>query len=764
MSLLRRHYRTEHEPDEITSYQKLLAKKRSIVVPVGFKVTREAVHKLLFEFQRDMVVWALRKGRCAIFADTGLGKTFMLLEWARLVAKHTAKPVLIVAPLSVARQTVREAHKVDLEVVYIRGMAAITSENSLYITNYEMIEHFDASVFGAVVLDESSILKNLDGKLRHLLTEKFKDTPYRLCCTATPAPNDMTEIGRHAEFLGIMSNAEMLAAFFINDMKQKDGVYRLKRHAVKPFYRWLSSWGMAVKKPSDLGYSDDGYILLGIDVKVITTNSDYTPDGMMPGFFVGSISAADAHKVRRATIDDRISQIASLVNDSPDQWVIWTGLNDEATALDNAIVGALNVHGALTPDEKADAIEAFVSGHVRVLITKTSIAGFGINMQNCHHMLFCGIDYSWESYYQAVRRCYRFGQTKVVEVVVVTSEQERPIFDVVMHKEKEAIAMTDELIKNAGVYEKEELTGLYSQDWTYTTDDVKTENYHLMLGDSVERIRELPDNSIDLSVYSPPFISLYTYTPTERDMGNSKDSDQFFAQYQFIIDGILRITKPGRNTCVHVQQVAASKVNDGYIGIKDFRGDVIRAYIARGWIFYGEVTIDKNPQVQAIRTKAKGLMFQQLHKDSAANRPAFGDYMLIFQRPGENQVPVSPDVTNEEWIEWAHPIWYGIRESDTLNVAVARSDEDERHMCPLQLPVIERCVRLYSNPGETVFSPFAGIGSEGVESLRRGRKFIGIELKKEYFAVAAKYLAQAEESAAMPDLFSYAAELSAESL
>lgn len=740
---------------KLDAYQQFLDSKRAVVQPVGFSVDRAAIHPMLFEFQRDIVVWALRKGRCAIFADTGLGKTFMLLEWARMVARETAQAVLIVAPLSVARQTVREATKISTDVRYVRSMTDVNADHALYITNYEMVEHFDAAAFGAVVLDESSILKNLDGKLRHLLTEKFAQTPYRLCCTATPAPNDITEIGRHAEFLGLMSNAEMLAAFFINDMKQKDGVYRLKHHAVKPFYRWMSSWGMAVKKPSDLGYSDDGYILPGINVELVTTNSDYTPEGMLPGFFVGNISAADAHKVRRSTMGDRITQIAERVTASADQWVIWTGLNSEADALAEVIPGSVNVHGALSPDAKADAIEAFVNDQTRVLITKTSIAGFGINMQNCHHMLFCGIDYSWESYYQAVRRCYRFGQTKVVEVVVVTSEQERPIFDIVMEKEREAVGMTDELIRHAALYEKEELTGLYSQDWHYETDDTITENWHLMLGDSVERINELEDNSVDLSVFSPPFISLYTYTPTERDMGNSRNSDQFFAQFIYIIDGLLRITKSGRNCCVHVQQVGATKANDGYIGIKDFRGDVIRAFDARGWVFHGEVTIDKNPQVQAIRTKTKGLMFMQLHKDSVANRPAFGDYILIFQKPGENAVPVIPDVSNEEWIEWAHPIWYGIRESDTLNVAVARSDEDERHMCPLQLPVIERCVRLYTNPGETVFSPFAGIGSEGFESLRRGRKFIGIELKPEYYHVAVKYLAQSETLAARPDLFSY---------
>lgn len=736
-------------------YQEVLRNKRLTVQPQGFQVSPEDLNPLLFEFQKAITTWALRKGRCAIFADTGMGKTFMHIEWARLMAQHTGKPVLIVAPLSVARQTVREALKLSTTVTYVRGMDAVTG-GGLFITNYEMVQHMDAGVFGAVVLDESSILKNLDGKLRHALTLQFADTPYRLCCTATPAPNDITEIGRHAEFLGIMSNSEMLAAFFINDMKQKDGVYRLKRHAVKPFYRWLASWGFAIKKPSDLGYSDEGYELPGVNVEVVTTDSDYTPEGVLPGFFVGDISASDAHKVRRETMTERIAQIASRVNDDSDQWVIWTGLNAEAEALAAVIPGSMNVHGGMSPDAKADGIEAFVSGKTRVLISKTSIAGFGINMQNCHRMLFCGIDYSWESYYQAVRRCYRFGQPEVVQVVVVTSTQERPIFDVVMRKEREAVAMTDELIAHAARYEKEELAGVYSQDWVYETRDLSTDQWFLMLGDSAERIQELDADSVDLSVYSPPFISLYTYTPTERDMGNSRTSEEFFAQYRFIIDGLLRITKPGRNTCVHVQQVAAHKATDGYIGIKDFRGDVIRAYIEAGWIFHGEVTIDKNPQVQAIRTKTKGLMFQQLHKDSVANRPAFGDYILIFQKPGENKVPVIPEVSNEEWILWAHPVWYDIRESDTLNVAVARSEEDERHMCPLQLPVIERCVRLYSNRGEVVFSPFAGIGSELVTAVKFGRKALGIELKREYFEVAARYLAQAEENAAMPGLFSYA--------
>ena len=287
----------------------------------------------------------------------------------------------------------------------------------------------------------------------------------------------------------------------------------------------------------------------------------------------------------------------------------------------------------------------------------------------------------------------------------------------------------------------------------YITDDARGNSWHLMLGDSCERLAELDDNSVDLSVYSPPFASLYTYSPSERDLGNSGNDDEFFEHYRFIIDEMLRVTKPGRNSCVHVQQVTTSKANHGFVGMRDFRGDVIRAHQAAGWIFYGEVTVNKDPQAQAIRTKAHCLMFQTLRRDSAANRPALADYLLIFKKPGDNAVPISPDVTNEEWIEWAHPVWWNIRESDTLNYQTAREDEDERHICPLQLSFIERCIRLWSNPDELVLSPFAGIGSEGHQSIKHGRRFVGCELKPSYWRSAVDNLQRAEYEANLPSLF-----------
>ena len=278
-----------------------------------------------------------------------------------------------------------------------------------------------------------------------------------------------------------------------------------------------------------------------------------------------------------------------------------------------------------------------------------------------------------------------------------------------------------------------------------------------MLGDSCERLAELPDESVDLTVYSPPFASLFTYSPSLRDLGNSGDRQEFLDHYAFILAELYRLTKPGRISCVHVQQLTTTKSTHGVIGLTDFRGEVIRAHQAAGWVFHGEVTVDKDPQAQAIRTKAQALMFATKNRDSASTRPALADYLLLFRKPGDNLVPIKTDVTNDEWIEWARPVWLDIRETNTLNVRVARDDADEKHICPLQLDFIERCVRLWSNAGETVLSPFAGIGSEGYVAVKQGRRFVGCELKPSYWRTACDNLRAAENHAAMPSLFDEAA-------
>lgn len=286
----------------------------------------------------------------------------------------------------------------------------------------------------------------------------------------------------------------------------------------------------------------------------------------------------------------------------------------------------------------------------------------------------------------------------------------------------------------------------------YVTDEAVGESWRFLLGDTAERITEIEPESVHLSVYSPPFQSLYTYSPSPRDMGNSLDRQDFFDQYAYIIRGNLDITVPGGLACVHVQQTTTTKTTHGVIGLTDFRGDVIRAYQESGWTFYGEVTVDKDPQAQAIRTKAQALMFATKNRDSSKTRPALADYLLIFKKPGDRAEPIKTDVTNDEWIQWARPIWYGIDENDTLNARIARESDDERHLTPLQLGFIERCVRLWSNPGDTVFTAFGGVGSELYVAVENGRKALGIELKASYWRTGSGYLHELEREMSAPKL------------
>ncbi|HUT14742.1 MAG TPA: DNA methyltransferase [Anaerolineae bacterium] len=733
-------------------YHQFLQSKRLVVQPLSRKaVTRSDINELLFPFQKDLVLWAIRKGRAAIFADTGLGKTLMQLEWARLIGERT----LIMAPLSVARQTVREAKKLGIEVHYTRSGDDIV--DGINITNYEMVEAFCPGDFGAVVLDESSILKALTGKTRRKLTEMFADTPYRLCCTATPAPNDIAEMANHAEFLGIMTRSNMLSAFFVHD----DDGWRLRGHAEEAFYRWLASWGMSIKKPSDLGYSDDGFVLPELNIHTVFVQTDYSPEGQL--FFTGLKGVGHRSEVRKATMPERVKAAAKLVNHgSSDQWIVWCGLNDESSAMTAAISDAVEVKGSDSISHKIDALEAFQDGRIRVLVTKPRIAGFGMNFQNAHKMAFVGLSDSWESYYQCIRRCWRFMQESPVDVYIVLSQLEDGIWRNIQEKERQATHMSDQLISFVQNFEKAELGTGTINGYEYETGVEGGDGWTLMLGDSVERISEIEDESIGLSVFSPPFMDLYAYTPTERDLGNSHNEVDFFQHFGYIIDELMRVTMPGRLCVCHTADVPAMLGKDGYIGLKDFPGKVIQAFIERGWIYHGRVTIDKNPQAQAIRTHSKALLFVQMRKDSTWSRPAIGDSLLVFRKDGDNPEPVVPvengEMDNNTWIEWAHPIWYNIRETETLQYRNARGANDDKHICPLQLETIERCIRLWSNPGDLVLSPFAGIGSEGYQAVKFGRRFVGIELKPSYFAQAVANLREAQVEAQTGTLFAWADE------
>lgn len=469
------------------SYEAFLQSKKATTHAAGIDVSLSAINEKLFDFQKAMVQWALRKGRAAIFAECGLGKSFMQLEWGRLVHKHASGDVLILAPLAVAAQTVSEGAKLGIAVQLCRTQADVRP--GLNITNYEMLQHFDASHFVGAILDESSLLKSFMGKTKRALVEAFANSPYRLCCTATPAPNDVMEIGNHAEFLGIMPSSEMLMRWFINDT-MKSGHYRLKGHAVKDFWAWVASWGISLRKPSDLGYSDEGFVLPELHIRRHYVEVDISIGVEQCQLFrAPTMSATTLHKEMRLTVADRAQAVADLVNggvemdfvqardyltskgysleptpqayhceeqgkalwsvtapgyhtfetwttseikqvasqlkSKEEPWAIWCNTNYEQEELEKHFgKRAFSVYGSLSPEEKENRILRWLSGERPILISKPSICGFGMNFQHCHKTAFVGLSYSFEQFYQAVRRFYRFGQTRAVEVVIVAAETE----------------------------------------------------------------------------------------------------------------------------------------------------------------------------------------------------------------------------------------------------------------------------------------------------------------------------------------------------
>lgn len=433
------------------SYAAFIAGKLALSKSAGFEPP-SAMNPSMFGFQRETCEYLIRIGRGAAFLDTGLGKTLLQLEWARCVVEHTHRPAIVLAPLAVAAQTVREADKFGIDAKVARDGSEVTSPR-VYVANYERLDKFDVSRFAGVVLDESSILKSFMGATKRRLCESFAGTPYRLCCTATPAPNDYMEIGNHADFLGVMPSNEMLSRWFINDT-MNFGNYRLKNHAIGPFWDWVASWARCVSKPSDLGYSDDGFALpeLRLQRHVLDIDMIDGADGKL--FRHVEMSATSLHNEKRRSLGVRAERIAEEVNGDQDAWVVWCDTDYEADALTRAIPDAIEVRGSQSVDVKESRLLNFSEGRSRVIVTKPSIAGFGLNWQHCSNMAFVGVSYSYESFYQAVRRCWRFGQKLPVDVHVAMAQTESGIWDTVTRKadnhENMKREMRAAMMRNAG--------------------------------------------------------------------------------------------------------------------------------------------------------------------------------------------------------------------------------------------------------------------------------------------------------------------------
>lgn len=451
------------------NYIDFLKTKEITVNACGFDP--ENNNPLLFDWQSDIVRWALKKGKACIFADCGLGKTPMQLQWSAEVSRHTGKPVLILAPLAVAAQTYREGKKFGVDVTVCRSLADV--KDGVNITNYEMLDHFDASVFGGVVLDESSILKNATGKNRKAVTELFADTPYKLCCTATPAPNDFMELGTHSEFMGVLTQPEMLSTFFVHDGGDT-AKWRLKGHAEEKFFAWVASWACCITNPADLGYKQDGYDLPPLNINEIPVVSDnlLNADGQTMLFCETSQTLNERRNARRSSLADRVKAAADIANATNYQVLVWCDLNAESEALTRAINGAVEVSGSMSNDIKERNMDAFTTGAARVLVSKPSIAGWGMNWQQCHKIIFVGLSDSFEAYYQAVRRCWRFGQTEAVDVYIVISEAEGAVKQNVERKQRDAERMTSELVKHTREILEADIRQTARMSDTYITTEI----------------------------------------------------------------------------------------------------------------------------------------------------------------------------------------------------------------------------------------------------------------------------------------------------
>lgn len=965
----------------LEAYEAFLTSKAPSVEEIGFEVSRDKLNSRLFEWQKDIVQWALKKGRAALFMECGLGKGPLQLEWSFHCSEYTDKPALIVAPLAVAKQMLREGNKfgywchyarnqeeadiVRADVVFFAifhiAICAIFKHHykpvefgyrnyfPIIVTNYEMLSRFDPSKFGSLSIDESSILKNYTGARKRQIFAFRESIPFLLAPTATPAPNDHMELGNHAEFLNAMDSSEMLARFFVNDSTDT-GKYRLKGHAADSFWRWIAQqWAVCVSKPSDLGYSNDGFVLPPLDIREHTVKVDHTRAHAQGRLFIDAkLSSTNMWAEKRATEYDRCKYAADLVASEPQEsWIVWYDTEQEAALLHQMMPDSILVMGKHSIQIKEERLNAFSDGLARVIITHRKIAGLGLNWQHCARMVMFGT-YSFEGVYQALRRSWRYGQTRPVVAHMVAAETEYGLLETLRTKQAaydEMQTAMNKAMKEVGLGSTGESLALAP----YESAVADGENHTLFLGDCVRVLQTLPSESVDAAIDSPPFEGLYIYSPHIADMGNSADPQEFGEHYAFMLAQLNRVLKVGAKHALHCKDLPLYQNRDDAMGLRDFPGDLIRAHERFGFQLVEWLTVWKDPVIEMQRTKNAGLLWSSAFCERAERaRQGMADYVLVFEKLAPDQkakrmarhkplpqsviarcvdlwsnredriilssapdseirqagliiwdepttnytpqwvesyllpnlmdgrnlvthvcdarqmaplialmsgykmvfhsrvaltdgtwlvvfrkwlavadMPEDTHVTHElqapyfrkptavqrqnedsAWVEmvvgmpgrknpnghqfignqppehydsdrdysiqvwqrYASPVWFDldglpenhpnilmdINQTDVLNSRIAREAEDEKHICPLQLDLIEEMLNRTSKRGDTVLSTFAGVGSEGYVSVKNGRKFIGAELKYAYWTHAKRFLQEAEHSAGQIDLFQWA--------
>jgi DNA modification methylase len=587
------------------------------------------------------------------------------------------------------------------------------------------------------VLDESSILKNFEGKTKQFVIDQFVRTPYKLACTATPSPNDTTEICNHAEFLDVMNRNEMLAMYFVHDGGNTSS-WRLKGHAKREFWDFVSTWALMLNRPSNIGFSDDGYELPPLNLIDCQIETPKRNNGLL--FNESAVNATGFHSELRETMELRLNKAIEIVNNSNEPFIIWIGQDAEGQYLRKMLPEAIEVKGSDSKEYKKSKLIGFANGEFRILITKLKIAQFGLNYQNCHNQVFASLDFSFEATYQGIRRSYRFGQKNSVNIYLITTDTMQNIITTFEKKQSAFLEMQEEMARatTRNVNKQIKLKNMEG------INEYKSQWANVKMGDCVQLIQKVEDNSIGFSIFSPPFAELYTYSDKLEDMGNSKNYKEFFNAFNYLMKELYRVLWEGRNIAIHCMDLPIQKGKEGYIGLRDFSGFILQSAIEAGFIYHSRVTIWKNPVTEMQRTKALGLLHKQVKKDASMSRVGIPDYLMVFRKEGEHTNPIHCPIDVDTWQKYASPVWMDIDYSNTLNGTKARAENDEKHICPLQLDTIHRAITLWSNEGDTILTPFMGIGSEVYEAIKMNRKGVGFELKDSYFNEALKNIKTAE--------------------
>ena len=827
-------------------YQEFLKSKITIAKDTGFIVSAEEINPALKPHQKDAVIWAIRGGRRALFEAFGLGKTTQQLEICRIITEREGGKALIVLPLGVKQEFTKDA--IDLlgwesGPQYVRTMAEVKmNPGDILMTNYERVRDgdIDPKYFTVTTLDEAAVLRSFGSKTYQTFLDKFKGVPYKFVCTATPSPNKFKELIHYAGYLEIMDTGQALTRFFQRDSTKANNL-TLYPHMENAFWLWISSWALYITKPSDLGYSDDGYVMPPLDIRyheipVNHLTAGIERDGQGKMFREAAAGLKDAAKEKRDSIDARVAKMMEIINEQPeDHYILWHDLEAERHAIKKVLPQAVDIYGNQPLDIREQRVIDFSEGRIQYFATKKELSGSGCNFQrHCHRSIFLGIDYQFNDFIQAIHRIYRFLQTKQVRIDVIYTESERSILEALLSKWTQHNYMVDKMIEIVKKHGLNSTSMAYKLARSIGVDRVKHEGarFTAVNNDCVLETTEMARDSIDLIHTSIPFSNHYEYTPSYNDFGHNQDNVKFFEQMDFLIPQLLRILKPGRIAAIHVKDriLFGNTTGTGMPTVDPFSDMTVFRFIEHGFQYIGRITVVTDVVRENNQTYRLG--WTEQCKDGSKMGVGCPEYILLFRKlPSDTStayadIPVAKakdEYTRAQWqidahgywrssgdrllskdelsaisvdklqsvyrkysrgnvysyqehVEiakaldekgklpasfmvvapgsWTDKVWDDVNRMKTLNTQQSQK-RLQMHVCPLQIDIVERIINRYSNKGEVVFDPFAGLFTVPYKAIKMGRIGYGIELNPDYFRDGIGYCKAAELEIDMPTLFDF---------